>query len=69
MQRTNSKAVASLTLGILSIVIPYLGVILGIIGIVLASKGIREINSSNEQGRGLAIAAGCAASSALVSRF
>lgn len=53
MNRTNSKAITSLTLGILSIVIPYLGVVLGIIGIVMGTKALRE---PGETGRGLAVA-------------
>ena len=54
MEKTNNKSIASLTLGILSIIIPYIGLILGIIGIVISSKSIVEIDNSNEKGRGLA---------------
>ncbi|WP_307284523.1 DUF4190 domain-containing protein [Bacillus sp. SORGH_AS_0510] len=53
--KTNNKSIAALTLGILSILLPYIGLILGIIGLVLSSKSIKEINHSNENGRGLAI--------------
>ncbi|MEC0235017.1 DUF4190 domain-containing protein [Paenibacillus kribbensis] len=53
---TNSKAVASMVLGILSIVIPYLGLIIGIVGIILSSLSLKEINRHGEQGRGMAIA-------------
>ncbi|MBS4171682.1 DUF4190 domain-containing protein [Bacillus sp. FJAT-49736] len=53
--RTNTKAVVSLTLGILSIVIPFIGLVLGIIGVVISRMGLKEIESSNENGRGLAI--------------
>ncbi|MFD1040368.1 DUF4190 domain-containing protein [Virgibacillus byunsanensis] len=56
MEETNGKAIASLILGILSIVSPYAGLILGIIGLILASISIKEIASSNQQGRGLAVA-------------
>ena len=52
--QTNSKSVASLTLGILSIIIPTIGIILGIIGIVVSRMGKREIEKTNENGRGLA---------------
>ena len=52
--QTNSKSVISLTLGILSIVIPAIGLILGIIGIVISKKGLKEIEKTNENGKGLA---------------
>ncbi|MEK3886508.1 DUF4190 domain-containing protein [Bacillus sp. FSL K6-3431] len=55
MEKTNSKSVAALTLGVLSLIIPFIGLILGVIGIVLSSKSITEIDNSNEIGRGLAI--------------
>ncbi|MGE7925402.1 DUF4190 domain-containing protein [Viridibacillus arvi] len=55
MGETNSKSIASLTLGILSIFIPFVGLILGIIGIVLSSKSMIEIDYLNEKGKGLAI--------------
>ncbi|MCC3378800.1 DUF4190 domain-containing protein [Paenibacillus farraposensis] len=53
---TNNKAVASMVLGILSVVIPYLGFIIGIVGIILSSLSLKEINRHGEQGRGMAIA-------------
>ena len=56
MTETNSKSVAALSLGVLSLFIPFIGLILGVIGIVLSFKSIREINSSTEGGKGLAIA-------------
>ncbi|MEK3877910.1 MULTISPECIES: DUF4190 domain-containing protein [unclassified Paenibacillus] len=56
LERMNSKAVAALVLGILSIVIPYVGIIFGITAIILATLAFREIRYSYEQGRGLAIA-------------
>ena len=55
MEKTNNKSIAALTLGILSIIVPYIGLVLGIIGLVLSSKSMAEINNSNENGRGLAI--------------
>ncbi|MFD4932183.1 DUF4190 domain-containing protein [Peribacillus butanolivorans] len=55
MEKTNNKSIVSLTLGVLSIIIPYIGLILGIIGIVISSKSIKEIDESNEKGRRLAI--------------
>ncbi|WP_342415096.1 DUF4190 domain-containing protein [Paenibacillus sp. FSL R10-2782] len=53
---TNNKAVASMVLGILAVVIPYLGFIIGIIGIILSSLSLKEINRHGEQGKGMAIA-------------
>ena len=54
-QITNGKAIASMVLGILSIIIPYIGIILGIFGIIFAKKSFREINENNQNGRGMAI--------------
>ncbi|WP_018750964.1 DUF4190 domain-containing protein [Paenibacillus sanguinis] len=54
--KTNGKSIASLVLGILSVIIPYFGFILGIIAIVLSSLSFREIKRTNEQGKGLGIA-------------
>ena len=56
MEQLNSKSVAALTLGVLSVAIPYLGIVLGVIGLIMASKGLREIARSGEKGRPLAIA-------------
>jgi len=55
MGETNSKSIASLALGILSIFIPFVGLILGIIGIILSSKSMKEIDQTSEKGKGLAI--------------
>ncbi|PGL66754.1 hypothetical protein CN925_20785 [Bacillus sp. AFS055030] len=55
MGTINSKSISSLTLGVLSIIIPYLGFILGIVGLFISRKSIAEINHSNEKGKGLAI--------------
>lgn len=55
-QVTNGKAIASMILGILSIVTPYIGLILGIIGIIFARKSFREINEHHQNGKGMAIA-------------
>ncbi|WP_051314948.1 DUF4190 domain-containing protein [Alteribacter aurantiacus] len=54
-EKVNGKAVASLVLGILSLIIPYVGLITGIIGIVLAQMALKETKVSSEGGRGLAI--------------
>ncbi|WP_313894543.1 DUF4190 domain-containing protein [Psychrobacillus sp.] len=53
-QTNNSNSVISLTLGILSILIPYIGLILGVIGIVVLRKATKEIVKTDEGGRGLA---------------
>lgn len=53
--KTNSNAIVTLTLGILSIVIPLLGFVLGIIGIILYRKGKKEMDETNEIGKGLAV--------------
>ncbi|GAA5415639.1 hypothetical protein Pryu01_00670 [Paraliobacillus ryukyuensis] len=54
--QTSGKAIASMVLGILSIIIPYLGFILGIIAIVFAKKGMNETAEQKQGGRGMAIA-------------
>jgi len=52
--KTNSNSAISLTVGILSILIPAIGLILGVIGVVVSRKAIKEIERTNEYGRGLA---------------
>lgn len=52
---TNSSSIVTLTLGILSILIPFLGLILGIIGIVVYRKARKEMALTGEGGKGLAI--------------
>lgn len=54
-QTTNGKAIASMVLGILSILIPYVGIILGILGIIFAKKSFVEINVGKQNGKGMAI--------------
>jgi hypothetical protein len=54
--QTNNSSVISLTVGILSLFIPFIGLILGIIGIVFSRKAVKQINKTNENGRGLATA-------------
>jgi len=54
--KTNSKSIAALVLGILSVIIPYLGFLIGIFAIIFASISLKEIKLRMEQGRGLAIA-------------
>lgn len=52
---TNSSSIVTLTLGILSILIPFLGLILGIIGLVVYRKARKEMALTGEGGKGLAI--------------
>jgi hypothetical protein len=49
--QTNSNSVISLTLGVLSILIPHIGLILGV---VVSRKATKEIVKTNEGGSGLA---------------
>ncbi|WP_375219182.1 DUF4190 domain-containing protein [Psychrobacillus sp. PGGUH221] len=51
---TNSNSVISLTLGILSILIPFVGLILGGIGVVVSRKAAKELVIINQGGSGLA---------------
>jgi hypothetical protein len=51
----NTKSAISLTLGVLSLFIPFIGAILGIIGIILYKKSSNEIIRTQQQGKGLAI--------------
>ena len=53
---TNSYAVASLTMGILSILAPFFGILFGFIGAVLSKKARMEMVFSGEDGRSLATA-------------
>ncbi|PZE20200.1 DUF4190 domain-containing protein [Paenibacillus xerothermodurans] len=52
----NSKSIAAMVLGILSIVIPYIGLIIGIVAIIFSAISLKEIKRTGEQGRGMAIA-------------
>ncbi|MCF8012328.1 MAG: DUF4190 domain-containing protein [Clostridiales bacterium] len=55
----NSKAIAALILGILSIVTLFfvgLGVILGVIGLILGIIGLKEIKLFKQEGRRMAVA-------------
>jgi len=55
-QETNRKAVASMVMGILSLIIPYVGLILGILAIVYARKASKEIENTGQAGKGFATA-------------
>ncbi|CQR46410.1 hypothetical protein BN1058_00670 [Paraliobacillus sp. PM-2] len=54
--QTSGKAIASMVLGILSILVPWIGFILGIIAIVLANKAFKEVKQHQLGGRGMAVA-------------
>ena len=53
-KQTNNSSVISLTVGVLSLLIPFIGLVLGIIGIVFSRKAVKQIEKTNENGRGLA---------------
>ncbi|MFF2457047.1 DUF4190 domain-containing protein [Peribacillus simplex] len=53
---TNSKAIVSLIMGVLSLLIPFIGIILGILGLIFASKSKQEIKLTGESGKGLVTA-------------
>lgn len=53
---TNGKSIASLVLGILSVITPYIGLLFGIVAIILSALSLKEIRNRHEGGRGLAIA-------------
>ena len=44
--QTNSYSIASLTLGILSIIIPFIGLILGVIGVFVSIRAKKEMVGS-----------------------
>lgn len=54
--RTNGKSVASMVLGIISLVIPFVGIITGPLAVILAVIGKKEIQRTGESGNGLGIA-------------
>ncbi|MBK5441932.1 MULTISPECIES: DUF4190 domain-containing protein [unclassified Peribacillus] len=56
IKQSNSKAIVSLIMGILSLLIPFIGIILGILGLIFASKSKKEMAQSGESGIGLVTA-------------
>lgn len=54
--QTNGKAVTSLVLGILAIIIPVIGLILGIIALILGHQSKKAIDENGGTGRGMAVA-------------
>ena len=53
--KTNTKAIISLILGIVSLLITYLGLVSAIAGIILSRMATKEIEERGENGRGLAL--------------
>lgn len=51
---TNNNSIISLTLGILSIIIPLIGLLLGVLGAVFSRKAKKQITKTTENGMGLA---------------
>ncbi|MGG1368587.1 DUF4190 domain-containing protein [Priestia megaterium] len=58
MEKTNSKSIISIILGVLALIIPYIGIIIGIAGLIFSVQGTKEIKKTQEKGRGFAIAGG-----------
>ncbi|MEV5484954.1 MULTISPECIES: DUF4190 domain-containing protein [Streptomyces] len=53
---TSGKAVASMVIGIASLVIPFIGIVTGPLAIVLATRARREIERTRQKGDGMAVA-------------
>jgi|GEM_PF-681718 len=53
--KTNTKSIIALILGIASISVPYIGFFIGIAGIILSAMALKEIPRKQEDGKGLAI--------------
>lgn len=53
---SNSKAIVSLIMGVLSLLIPFIGIILGILGLIFAAKSKQEMKLTGETGNGLVTA-------------
>ncbi|KMT21789.1 DUF4190 domain-containing protein [Clostridium cylindrosporum] len=56
MKKFNSKAITSLTISILSFVLPFIGIITAFIGFALSFISVKEIVDREEKGMGIAIA-------------
>ncbi|MFZ3579488.1 DUF4190 domain-containing protein [Virgibacillus sp. DJP39] len=52
---TSSNAIVSLTLGVLSILLPFIGLVIGVIGVVVSRKATKEISNTNKGGREFAV--------------
>ncbi|MFY0781467.1 DUF4190 domain-containing protein [Peribacillus simplex] len=53
---SNSKAIVSLIMGVLSLLIPFIGIVLGILGLIFAAKSKQEMKLTGETGNGLVTA-------------
>ncbi|MEE6131407.1 DUF4190 domain-containing protein [Priestia sp. GS2] len=58
MEKTNSKSIVSLILGVLSLAIPYIGIIIGVAGLLFSVKSTKEIKKNLEKGKGFALTGG-----------
>ncbi|PJN89784.1 DUF4190 domain-containing protein [Bacillus sp. mrc49] len=56
MKRSNNKAIVTLIMGVLSLLIPFIGIILGVLGLIFASKSKAEMKLTGESGNGLVTA-------------
>ncbi|MFD9627128.1 DUF4190 domain-containing protein [Peribacillus muralis] len=56
VKRSNSKAIVTLILGVLSLLTPVIGIILGVLGLVFASRSKTEMKLTGETGNGLVTA-------------
>jgi len=54
-ERINSKAIISLVLGAVTLVLPLLGIVTGIIGIIYYTKAKKEMVVTGETGEGVSI--------------
>ena len=53
--KTNTKAIVSLVLGVISLLITYLGLFTSIVGIILSRVATREIEERGEKGSDIAL--------------
>lgn len=56
IKQSNSKAIVSLIMGVLSLLIPFIGIVLGILGLIFAAKSKQEMKLTGETGNGLVTA-------------
>lgn len=55
IKQSNNKALTSLILGVLAILIPIIGIVLGILGLIFASNSKKEMLQSGDSGMNLAL--------------
>ncbi|MEM4997193.1 DUF4190 domain-containing protein [Priestia sp. SB1] len=66
MTRNNSKSIISILFGVLSMIVPYIGLIFGVIGIVFCTKSMKEMKSTRERGKSIAVTGGVLSTVGLV---